>query len=46
MPMYDILDCAKKIYISYKSKRKCKKNQNAFEIIASMFSRRCGSYMI
>ena len=42
--MHDMLDCAQKncIYI-YIYKRK--KNQNAFKMIASVFPRRCGSYI-
>ena len=44
--MHDMLDCAQKNNLKKKgkSKRKSKKKQNAFKMIASMFPRRCGSY--
>ena len=40
MPMHDLLKKGKKMQRKIKSK----KNQNALHMIASMYSRRCGSY--
>ena len=39
MPMHDLLKKEK-----YAKKNKKKKDQNAFNMIASMYTRRCGSY--
>ena len=44
--MHHIFDCAQKEKFKkkIKRKRKGKKNQKAFKMIASVFSNRCGSY--